>query len=147
MVWYHRQGEAQRGPISWEELVMGVRTGTVAPHDLVWRQDMPDWQAAAAIPGLYGPPATAYAGTSLGNDPAMRWILPVGRSGWAIAAGYLGLFAILIRPAPLALIAGLMAVSDIRKHSEKLGMGRAIFGIVAGAIGSALLVAIIASSS
>ena len=25
----------------------------------------------------------------------MRWVLPVGRSGWAIVAGYLGIFSLL----------------------------------------------------
>jgi sugar phosphate permease len=73
------------------------------------------------------------------DDPAMRWILPVGRSGWAIAAGYLGLFAVLLVPAPFALATGLVALWDIRNHPEKHGMGRAWLGIVAGAIFTALL--------
>lgn len=75
----------------------------------------------------------------LGDDPAMRMLLPVGRSGWAIAAGYLGLFSLMILPAPLALFCGLMAIRDIRRYPEKHGMGRAIFGLIVGAIGSVLL--------
>jgi hypothetical protein len=73
----------------------------------------------------------------------MRWILPVGRSHWAIAAGYLGLFALLVVPAPLALATGIMAVRDIRANPSKRGMGRAIFGIVMGAIASLILVALL----
>jgi predicted acyltransferase len=69
----------------------------------------------------------------------MRMLLPVGRSGLAIAAGYAGLFALLIVPAPLALLLGVLAVRDIRKNPKKHGMGRAIFGIVVGAFGTALL--------
>ena len=38
----------------------------------------------------------------LGDDAAMRMLLPVGRSGWAIAAGYLGLFSLIVLPAPYA---------------------------------------------
>jgi sugar phosphate permease len=66
-------------------------------------------------------------------------LLPVGRSGLAIAAGYAGLFALLIVPAPLALVLGLLAVRDIKKNPKKHGMGRAVFGIVMGALGTAVL--------
>lgn len=76
----------------------------------------------------------------LGDDPVMRMILPVGRSGWAIAAGYLGLFSLLVLPAPLALATGIVAVFDIRRHPQRHGMGRAIFGIVMGLAGTAVLV-------
>ena len=85
----------------------------------------------------------------------MRMLLPVGRSGWAIAAGYLGLvsfFPLLgILTGILAIIFGIVAISDIRKNPEKHGMGRAIFGIIAGLIGlvlwSVLFVGILASRS
>ena len=79
----------------------------------------------------------------LGDDAGVRWLLPVGRSGWAIAAGYLGLFAFLILPAPLALLAGILAVRDIRRRPGIHGMGRAIFGIVIGALGTTVLVLVI----
>ena len=68
------------------------------------------------------------------SDVAMRMLLPVNRSGYAIAAGYLGLISILLIPAPFALLFGLLGVRDIRNNSEKHGMGRAIFGIVMGTI-------------
>ena len=69
----------------------------------------------------------------------MRMILPVGRSGLAIAAGYAGLFAILCVPAPVALLLGILAVVDIRRHPEKRGMGRAVFALIMGGFFSALL--------
>ena len=68
------------------------------------------------------------------EDPAMRMLLPVGRSLLAIAAGYAGLFAVLFVPAPIALILGILAVVDIKKHPDKLGMGRAVFAIIMGVI-------------
>jgi len=84
------------------------------------------------------------AGEDLGESAAIRMLIPVGRSFLAIAAGYAGLFAVLIFPAPIALILGILAVRDIRRNPKKHGMGRAIFGIVMGVIGSvALLLAII----
>jgi hypothetical protein len=77
--------------------------------------------------------------TDIGQDPAMRLLLPVGRSGLAIAAGYAGLFAMLCLPAPIALVLGLLAIRDIKRHPEKHGLGRAIFGVVMGGIFTALL--------
>ena len=67
-------------------------------------------------------------------DGVMRMILPVGRSGYAIAAGYLGLFSVLLFFAPFAILFGVLALSDLKKHPDKLGKGRAIFGIVMGVI-------------
>jgi len=67
-------------------------------------------------------------------------ILPVGRSFLAIAAGYAGLFAVLIFPAPIALTLGILAVIDIKRHPEKHGMGRAVFALITRGLFSALLV-------
>jgi hypothetical protein len=75
----------------------------------------------------------------IADDPAMRLLLPVGRSLWAIAAGYAGLFAVTILLAPVALVLGIVAIMDIKRHPEKHGMGRAIFGVAMGALGSILL--------
>ncbi len=70
----------------------------------------------------------------IGQDAGIRMLLPVGRSGWAIASGYLGLISILLIPAPLALLTGILAIREIRRNPKKHGMGRAIFGIVMGAL-------------
>ena len=77
---------------------------------------------------------------SIDQDPALRMVLPVGRSALAIAAGYLGLFSLFICfVGPISLIVGILAVRDLRKHPDKHGMGRAVFGIVGGAIGTLVL--------
>jgi hypothetical protein len=68
---------------------------------------------------------------SIGDSAGLRMILPVGRSWWAIASGYLALFII---TAPLAVITGILAIFDIRKNPHKHGMGRAIFGIAFGGL-------------
>lgn len=85
-------------------------------------------------------PMPVYRSPDIGDDAGMRMILPVGRSPLAIIAGYLGLFSIIIFPAPLALVFGILAVIDIKKNPKKHGMGRAIFGIIMGAIFSVFLV-------
>lgn len=92
---------------------------------------------------LNRPAKQPQAARPLGDDPVMRALLPVGRSGWAIAAGYLGLFSLLIFPAPLGLLTGVIAVVDLKRHPEKHGMGRAILGIVLGLLGTVMLVALL----
>ena len=80
------------------------------------------------------------------SDAAMRILLPVNRSGYAIAAGYLGLISILLIPAPFALLFGFLGLRDIKNNDVKHGMGRAVFGIAMGAIFSIFLLFIIFSS-
>jgi hypothetical protein len=91
-----------------------------------------------------GPCAQCGAPLAMGADPVMRAILPVGRTALSIIAGYLGLGAIVCLPAPFALGVGIWAVVDLRKRPGMHGMGRAVFGIVMGAIGTiAIVVALI----
>lgn len=70
----------------------------------------------------------------LGDSAGMRMLLPVGRSPLAIVAGYLGLVSVLCVPAPFALGFGIAAAVDLKRHPEKHGWGRAIFGIVMGGL-------------
>ena len=74
------------------------------------------------------------------DDPALRMLVPIGCSPLAIAAGYAGLFSLVILPAPLALLLGLLAISDLKRHPEKHGIGRAYFGLIAGGIGTLILI-------
>lgn len=73
----------------------------------------------------------------------MKWILPVGRSGWAIAAGYLGLLSFIVLPAPIAVIISIVAIMDLKRHPTRSGWGRAIFGLVAGSLFTILLLVMI----
>jgi hypothetical protein len=68
------------------------------------------------------------------EDRLNRLLMPVGRSGWAIASGYLGLLSLFVVPAPFAVLTGILGILDIRKHPERHGMGRCVFGIVMGTI-------------
>ncbi len=102
-------------------------------------------EAIGAAAGYGSPPPhvqpqQVIAQRDIGEDPGMRMLLPVGRSPLAIAAGYLGLFSVCGLPAPLAVIFGALAIMDIQKNPEKHGMGRAIFGLVMGILGSIGLV-------
>jgi hypothetical protein len=71
---------------------------------------------------------------SISDDPAVRMLLPVGRSIYAIIAGYFGLFSLIFFPAPFAIIFGYLGLRDIKKNPELGGRGRAIFGLMMGII-------------
>lgn len=72
-------------------------------------------------------------------------LIPVNVSPWALASGYLGLFAVLLVPAPLALLTGILALRDIKNNPKRAGKGRAIFGIIMGSLCSIGLIALIIS--
>lgn len=105
--------------------------------------------AAAALSAPGGPPPLATAGqpfpanadssVPLGQNAGVRLLLPVGRSVWAVIAGYLGLLSLLLLPAPLAILFSIIAIVDIirsrRNPHPKHGLGRAIFGLIMGLVG------------
>jgi hypothetical protein len=95
----------------------------------------PGWQAPHAAPGM---------------DHELDWLLPVNRDGFAIAAGYLGLFSLIPNPitSVAAIICGIAALSSI-KRTGKLGRGRAWLGLIIGglSLGVFLLAVIGASAS
>jgi hypothetical protein len=82
-----------------------------------------------SVPLGYGPPVRV-----LQDEPGMRWVLPVGTSGWAIAAGYFGLFSLLCFPAQISIVLGLVAIWHLRKNPRLSGWGRAIFGLAMGIV-------------
>jgi hypothetical protein len=74
-------------------------------------------------------------------------LMPVGRAGSAIAAGYLGLLALFpvvgLVFGLLAVITGWVALRTIRQKPHLLGRGRAIFGIVVGGLSVVLHVVVL----
>ncbi|HEX4342865.1 MAG TPA: RDD family protein [Verrucomicrobiae bacterium] len=68
--WYYSDGNAQRGPISLEELRHIV---TLRPDTLVWQEGMTDWVSAGSVPGLITPqtvsPTTTEQLNYFGRNP------------------------------------------------------------------------------
>jgi len=91
-----------------------------------------------SVPPPLPPP---YVEKPMGQDAGVRLLLPVGRSPWAIAAGYFGLLSVIPVFSIPALICGIVALMDIKKSrlgpKPKHGMGRAWFGIIMGVLGLA----------
>jgi hypothetical protein len=82
-------------------------------------------------------------------DLVTKMLLPVGRSGWAIAAGYLGLLSCFpfvgLVFGIAAVLTGLKGRQEIRGNPGLGGTGRAVFGIVLGGLcilWNALLIAL-----
>jgi hypothetical protein len=80
-------------------------------------------------------------------DGVDRLLMPVGRPGSAIAAGYLGLLALFpvvgLVFGLLAVITGRIALRTLRQNPHLLGRGRAIFGIVVGGLSVLLHVGVL----
>ena len=67
---------------------------------------------------------------------------PFGVSRWAQISFWL---AMLLLPAPFALLTGTLAVKDIKANRGKHGLSRAKFGVVVGWVGVVIWIAISAS--
>lgn len=92
-------------------------------------------------PGAYRP---GQPPPDIADDPAMRWVIPVGQSVWSIASGYLGLLSLgLCFLGPFAVLTGVIAIVELRKNPRLSGWGRAIVGIILGSLGSIGLVLMI----
>src|SRR5687768_12400050 len=104
--WYYAVGgQRQTGPVTLAALAELFRAEKIGAATLVWTQGMADWQPLsrvdelrfllpAAPPTLPGPVRPPASPAGLGDDDLIRWLLPVGRSYWAILSGYMGLFGL-----------------------------------------------------
>lgn len=134
-VWHVVSDGRQMGEYPEPYLVNLASQGRVNPNDLFWRPGMP----AAAPAHTLAPFERYFRPQKLGDDAAMRWVLPVGRSPWAIASGYLGIFSILLVFGPFAIVTGILALRQMKQKPHLHGKGRALFGIIAGSLGTFVL--------
>ena len=81
------------------------------------------------------PYGSASGGGEQPSDP-LHWVVPAGRSWQTIAAGYVGLISLVAFPlGPIAIALGVLGLRAANRQGSH-GRGRAVFGIVAGCIGS-----------
>jgi hypothetical protein len=108
-----------------------------------WTEHASGNQPPSYAPAAYG----AYGGGSgpTHRDRGMEALLPVNRTGLSIAAGYAGLFSVLLIFAPIALILGVLALLELSHKPNVGGRGRAWFGLVAGAFGTLGLFVVMAN--
>ncbi len=154
--WYVARAGQRWGPFAIAELQRQYFAGQLSPADMVWTEGWPTWAPAGSVApivgqampatvwqGGYAPPGTGYTTRPPVPSAGDRMLLPVGRSGWDIAAGYLGLLFIVPLFGFGAIICSILALRDMKQHPEKHGMGRVITGFVGGAIGVAFTILIV----
>jgi hypothetical protein len=122
----------------WQASPVGPQQGQPAQQG--WNAGAVGAQQGWVHPGQLTYPVPAAPRMGASPSDAMHWIVPVGRSWQSILAGYLGLFGLLIWPlAPFALGLGVWAMRRARDGGH--GRGRAVFALIAGAIGTLLGIA------
>src|SRR5436309_1065691 len=121
--WFYEANGERRGPLSLEHMQTLVKAGGI-------RRDTRVWRPGAAETDLTRAGDFLSELSVIPSDDGLRYVLPVGRSGWAIAAGYLGLFSIIPVVSFVGLIVSLVAARDLKRHPEKLGWGRVITGLI-----------------
>lgn len=66
------------------------------------------------------------------DNPGVRFLIPVGCTGWAIASGYCGIFSFIpvlgFVLALLSIVFGGLAFSVISKNKHKHGIARVVVG-------------------
>jgi hypothetical protein len=121
---------------------IGVRRGLVKGFG-----DMGPWGWFAAVLGIWIVAFPFYIARRNGlrlvaeqQDRGAVGAPEVTLSGWAVAAFYLGLVSILVIPAPIALLCGVVALVDIHRNPAKSGVARAVIGVVLGGLMTLVLV-------
>jgi hypothetical protein len=131
-----KRGGQQFGPYSPDDVVLRYEARRLLGTDLARVAGSEAWAPLGLVMKELGQPLPA----GVEGDPSLRYVIPVGRNGFAIAAGYLALLSVLLVPGPFALACGLLALRSFARRPELLGRGRAWFGIVAGGLATVMLV-------
>ena len=150
--WFISFDGEKSGPITLRQLVSEVASGDIDDRDFVWREGMTDWEPLTEVEeilraldaeGIPLPrPGDEYYEEE--HSAALRAVLPVGRTGLSILAGYLGLISLLLPPtAILAIPVSIVAIVHLKRNPKKHGMGRAVFGVVGGVLGILIGIAIV----
>jgi hypothetical protein len=98
------------------------------------QQDTPQTPTPQSTQTVQAPDTPAAPVSSTPNQNTLEHIIPINRSVWAIIAGYVALFSILMFPAPIAVILGVIALQDLKKKPTLKGKGRAWFAIIFGGL-------------
>ncbi|MCU1279427.1 MAG: hypothetical protein JWM53_2973 [bacterium] len=121
--WYYEANGERRGPLAVEQMKDLVKAGAIRRDTRVWRPgaDAADLTRAGDFLAELSTPPT---------DNHLVHVLPVNRSGWAIAAGYLGLFSLVPFVCYAGVIVSSIAAWHLKRNPKKLGWGRVITGFV-----------------
>lgn len=100
--------------------------------------------APGSAPGAYGEGWAQSPAPQHGPGDVAHWLVPVGRSGVSIAAGYVGLVALFVWAlGPVAIWLGVLGLRRARTGGH--GSGRSWFGIVVGVLATLGALAVLVS--
>jgi uncharacterized protein YneF (UPF0154 family) len=133
--------QKEYGPVTADQLRQWIAEGRVNSQTKVQAAGAVEWKSvadlpefAAALPRL-APPLPGHAPAVV---PAAKRTSPMAL--WALITGIISLFCCLSFLAPLPIVLGAVALSQLKHHPEQNGAGLAIAGIILGCL--ALLVGI-----
>ena len=99
----------------------------------------PEWP-----PPQNGAPPTYWAPPRTTDDAVVEWLVPINRSGLAVAAGYVALLSFpVLFAAPVGVLLGFLALNDLKRNPHRRGRGRAWFAIVYGGLGTVALLLVL----
>ena len=138
--WFYYDG-SRVGPLAESVVADMAAAGLLHAGSLVWSEGFEDWKLLGEVGTFAPPPAPPDY-----EPPRAAARLVVPARGWTRAARWLGLLSVLVIPAPLAVVAGVRALRE--GHRSGASDRRwAIFGIVMGAVFSAVLVWLIVAAA
>lgn len=151
--WLFISGGETAGPVSEAALRGLVDSGFLDAGSLVWTQGLEEWTPLGRVPGF----ESTASDPAIGRDPESTnrfalMALPGEQSRRATAAFYLGWLSLLVFPAPLAVAASIGALHELREvrlrtGREASGRPKAIFGLIAGSIGTLVLAWVVATAA
>jgi len=148
--WYYAKEDEQFGPVPETELKALLQSGEVTGEDLVWADDMDDWQAAADLETLWTIdlpeiPAAAPVPARVPVPPPARvpeTVFEPMQAGpathpLAVVSFVLGVVSVFLCqfliPEILAVVLGHVALRQIKANPDKyVGRGWALAGTVLG---------------
>lgn len=151
-----REDGSQHGPASVEVLKEWMVQGAIQPQTQLKSLGTGETILASQLPGIYTvqasqsvtpPPQVAPQAAYLRESPqkqaeaygALDMLVPMRADIFAVAAGYFGLFSLVVIGAPFAVIFGVIALRRIHQNPNRTGKGRAWFGIIMGGLVLSLL--------
>ena len=129
--------QKEYGPVSADQLRQWIAEGRVNGQTKVQAADATEWKAMADVPEFAAvlpktptpAPAPAVPITPLPTQPVNSQL-----AVWAMITGVLSLVCCCGIAAPVAIVLGAVALSQLKSHPELTGSGFAIAGIVLGIV-------------
>jgi hypothetical protein len=127
--------QKEYGPVSADQLRQWIAEGRVNGQTKVQAADTTEWKAMADVPEFAAvfpkmpppPPSPVVPIRPLPTRPANSQM-----AVWAMITGIISLVCCCFPVAPVAIILGAVALSQLKSHPELTGGGFAIAGIVLG---------------